>query len=210
MEPPDRRGATTTSSYQADSIAVGAVTPSLVRRVGSSSGSELGSSLFCAAPGEFMFTTSRLSPGSFDPAYKCIGGTSLAGPCVAGVIALMLDANPDLSWRDTYEAIVQTAATIDPGPGWHTNQAGNDHSYEYGHGLIDAFEAVHFVWDDPDDPNDPPWTPLLGERMIVVPVPTNGAVIGPGNEEEIPVSPVANMRIEHVELLMNVSTISQA
>ena len=108
------------------------------------------------------------------------------------------------------DAIVQTAATIDLGPGWHTNQAGNDHSYEYGHGLIDAFEAVHFVWDDPDDPNDPPWTPLLGERMIVVPVPTNGAVIGPGKEEEIPVSPVANMRIEHVELLMNVSTISQA
>ncbi len=124
---------------------------------------------------------------------------------MAGVTALMMEANDNLSWRDVMEAIVRTAATIDPGPGWQTNQAGIDHSYEYGHGLIDAFEAVSFVT---GTNGYPAWEPLLGERQIIVPITTNAVLVGPGDTETLPIAVTANMRLEHVELLMNVTTIS--
>ncbi len=185
-------------------LAVGAISTDYQRWVTSSSGSEVGSSLMCCAPGDFMFAPGRLTQDNLEPHYNCAPGTSFAGPCVAAVIALMIGENPNLSWRDTYDAIVQTAATIDPGPDWHTNQAGNDHSYEYGHGLIDAFEAVSLVTGQNGHPT---WMPLLGERMIVVPVNPNGFVIGPDDMKEIPVTPTANMRIEHVELAVNITTV---
>ncbi len=37
------------------------------------------------------------------------GGTSAAAPLVSGVIALMLEVNPDLSWRDVQEILVRSA-----------------------------------------------------------------------------------------------------
>jgi subtilisin family serine protease len=37
------------------------------------------------------------------------GGTSAAAPVVSGVIALMLQANPNLSWRDVQEILVRSA-----------------------------------------------------------------------------------------------------
>src|SRR5690606_34768277 len=37
------------------------------------------------------------------------GGTSGATPIVSGVIALMLEANPNLSWRDVQEILVRSA-----------------------------------------------------------------------------------------------------
>lgn len=116
---------------------------------------------------------------------------------------MMVEQNPNLSWRDVYEAIVQTAATIDPGPGWQSNQAGINHSYEYGHGLIDAYEAVSFVT---GQNGYPAWEPLLGERQITVPVNPNGFVVGPGVTKEFVLTPTANMRLEHVELATNIST----
>jgi len=170
--------------------------------------SRRGASLFCVAPGCDMRVTNARRTGN-DPCthaseYGCTSGSSFATPCVAGVVALMLEANPNLAVRDVMEAIIQTAATIDPGPGWHTNQAGIDHSYEYGHGLIDALEAVSLVTSE--DPY-PAWTPLLGERQIIVPIATGGVQIGPGEKAVIPVTPVANMRIEHAELAVNITTV---
>ena len=49
-------------------------------------------------------------------------GTSAAAPQVSGVIALMLQANPNLSWRDVQYILVNTARKNDGGdPGWITN-----------------------------------------------------------------------------------------
>jgi hypothetical protein len=58
---------------------------------------------------------------------------------------------------------------------------------------------------DPQDPEDF-WEPLLGERQIVVPITTGAYQVGPGGTKEFPVVVTANMRLEHVELLMDVST----
>jgi subtilisin family serine protease len=43
-----------------------------------------------------------------------MNGTSAAAPVVSGVIALMLQANPNLSWRDVQEILVRSARQNDP------------------------------------------------------------------------------------------------
>ena len=192
-------------------MSVGAVSPALLRR----DSSEIGSSLFCSAPGSHLVLPVRdvdLFPCP-DPPYvpkygscgNVLGGTSFSTPHVGGVVALMMEANDNLSWRDVQNAIARTAATIDPTSGWQTNQAGIDHSYEYGHGLIDAFEAVSFVT---GTNGYPAWKPLLGERQVIVPLDTGTVQVGPGGTAELPIAVTANMRLEHVELLMNVTTVS--
>lgn len=71
------------------------------------------------------------------------GGTSSAAPLVSGVIALILEANPGLSYRDVTHVLVNSARMTDPtNPDWTTNSAGHDINHEYGFGAIDADAAV--------------------------------------------------------------------
>ncbi|AKK68262.1 S8 family serine peptidase [Xanthomonas translucens] len=84
-----------------------------------------------------------------------MNGTSAATPTVAGVAALMLSVNPQMTWRDVKYILATTAQQIDPGqpkavyngsvidPGWITNAAGHAFSNWYGFGLVDAAAAVH-------------------------------------------------------------------
>jgi subtilisin family serine protease len=85
-------------------------------------------------------------------------GTSSAAPVVSGVVALMLEANPALTWRDVKHILATTARQIDVGiapvvlplpggnyiaePGWTTNAAGHAFHDWYGFGLVDADLAV--------------------------------------------------------------------
>ena len=72
-----------------------------------------------------------------------MNGTSAACPSVAGVTALMLDANPNLTWRDVRYILAATARKNDVQDGnWTTNGAGLHINYNYGFGMVDAFNAV--------------------------------------------------------------------
>lgn len=72
------------------------------------------------------------------------GGTSAATPLVSGVIALMLEANPNLTWRDVQHILVETAEKNDPNePNWVQNGAGYHVNDLYGFGAIDAIAAVN-------------------------------------------------------------------
>ena len=53
-----------------------------------------------------IYTTTSSSDTAFTSSF---GGTSAAAPQVAGVVALMLDANPTLGWRDVHEIIALSA-----------------------------------------------------------------------------------------------------
>jgi len=54
------------------------------------------------------------SPDFADTDYtNTFGGTSSATPAVAGVVALMLQANPNLTTRDVQEILVRTAVQND-------------------------------------------------------------------------------------------------
>jgi len=71
------------------------------------------------------------------------GGTSSATPLVSGVVALMLEANANLTWRDVQEIIAFSARKNDPNDsGWNTNGAGLEFNHKYGFGVIDAGHAV--------------------------------------------------------------------
>ncbi len=79
-------------------------------------------------------------------------GTSAATPMVAGVVALMLEANPDLGWRDVQEILASSARFVDgsnPTWAWNTaidwNGGSRHHSVDLGFGLVDAHAAVRLA-----------------------------------------------------------------
>ncbi len=89
-----------------------------------------------------------------------MNGTSAATPIVSGVIALMLEANPNLTFRDVKHILAATAVQVHAGHGGNSHPGGwnlGGHTYEmgwtenaagykfhnwYGFGLIDAKAAV--------------------------------------------------------------------
>ena len=84
-------------------------------------------------------------------------GTSAATPIVSGVVALMLEANPSLGYRDVQEILAYSARQVDlTDPGWAFNGAHNWNggglhiSHDFGFGLIDAHAAVRLAetWTD--------------------------------------------------------------
>lgn len=111
--------------------------------------SEPGDNILVAAPsdgdGEGITTTDiEGSAGYSNNDYTDdFGGTSSATPLVSGVIALILEANQNLTWRDVQHVLVNSARVNDAGDwSWGTNGAGHDVSHKYGFGVIDAGAAV--------------------------------------------------------------------
>ena len=77
------------------------------------------------------------------------GGSSAACALASGVVALMLEANPGLGWRDVQEILMRSASVIDAAMGeWQYNSLGMAMSHKYGAGVIDAAHAVRMakVW----------------------------------------------------------------
>lgn len=67
------------------------------------------------------------------------GGTSAACPQAAGLIALMLSARPELTWRDVQAVIAKSGVRVaSSDPEWVVNQGGYNHSPKYGFGLLTA------------------------------------------------------------------------
>jgi subtilisin-like proprotein convertase family protein/V8-like Glu-specific endopeptidase len=111
--------------------------------------SEPGASILVAAPssgnGVGVTTTDITAGGGYESGdyTNTFGGTSSAAPLVAGVTALMLEANPALSWRDVQHVLVGSArrnAASDAD--WVLNGAGRWVNHKYGFGAIDAAAAV--------------------------------------------------------------------
>ncbi|MFK7819508.1 MAG: S8 family serine peptidase [Planctomycetaceae bacterium] len=127
-------------------IAVGSIADTGVR----SGYSEIGASLFVSAPSNGgragITTTDRTGADGYDNGSDytdTFGGTSSAAPLVAGVVGLILDANPSLTSRDVNHIIASTSQQIDENnPDWVVNGGGFHHSHEYGFGMIDAAAAV--------------------------------------------------------------------
>jgi subtilisin-like proprotein convertase family protein/subtilisin family serine protease len=71
------------------------------------------------------------------------GGTSSATPLIAGVAALLLSVNPELTYRDVQQILIHAANQTDPAdPGIVENGAGFRVSHNTGFGLLDAAAAV--------------------------------------------------------------------
>lgn len=119
-------------------------------------------------------TTNRNNGSTFNnggaPNAQCnytneMNGTSSATPITSGVIALILEANPALTWRDVKHILARTARQVDAAraavnitgltggsyqaePAWTTNhatpQAFKFHNW-YGFGMVDASAAVNMA-----------------------------------------------------------------
>jgi subtilisin-like proprotein convertase family protein len=124
-----------------------------------------GPNLLVTAPGEDVISTDRTPPAGEDPnSYFHSGdGTSYSSPMVSGVIALMLEANANLGYRDVQTILAATAVRTSgmvsaEGKPWdwqvngaeNWNGGGMHASHDYGFGLVDATAAVRLAesWDN--------------------------------------------------------------
>ncbi len=74
---------------------------------------------------------------------RCFNGTSSASPTVAGVVALIRQANPQFTWRDVRWVLANTARRVDPESSlWSDNGAGLPYNLQYGFGAADASASV--------------------------------------------------------------------
>ena len=75
--------------------------------------------------------------------YTRHGGTSAAAPLGAGIMALVLNARPDLSWRDLQYLCVETAVPINLEQGeWQNTFIGKKYSHTFAYGKLDAYALV--------------------------------------------------------------------
>ncbi|MCK3864265.1 S8 family serine peptidase [Pseudomonas sp. B329] len=138
------------------SIQVGAINAQAdlsTLQIGSAPFSNPGASLLVSAPGSNVVSTSHMLEtdrgSTFGNSYSAMQGTSFAAPIVSGVIALMLQANPNLGYRDVQQILALSARKVnDPSTVWsdngarNWNGAGMHTSNDYGFGEVDARAAV--------------------------------------------------------------------
>jgi subtilisin-like proprotein convertase family protein len=193
------------------SIAVGAINAqedlgALI--VGQKPFSNPGSSILVSAPGSNVKSTSRLlennNGSTFGSDYETAQGTSFAVPLVSGVVALMLEANPNLGYRDVQEILAYSARTItDAKTDWKYNTAKNWNgrglhtSHDYGFGNVDALAAVRLA---------ETWTDLnnsFNEKSIsVTSSQTNLAIPDLGTLSNS-VNVTNNIQVEHAEAILD-------
>ena len=118
-------------TYRDDIIVVGAIdsTGNLY------TGSGIGENLFLCAPGVDVLSTSPNSQMMYG------SGTSAACPHVSGVIALMLERNPNLTIDQVREILAETAVKIG-NLDYNLEGEFGVRNNSFGYGLVNAYQAV--------------------------------------------------------------------
>ncbi len=142
------------------SVAVAATTDSGVQAWYSEPGANLLVNAPSSGGASGIATTDLMGSDGYDPGdyTHSFGGTSAAAPLVAGIAALILNANPELTWRDVQQILATTAQRNDMGDSdWVQNGAGYWVNHKYGFGRVDASAAVSAAGN---------WS-LLGPQYVV-------------------------------------------
>src|SRR5690625_5128051 len=84
---------------------------------------------------EYVWSSHSGQPTPAQPYTSNYGGTSAAAPQIAGAAALMLTVDPYLELSDIRNILQSTAV-------WAGHMGGSPPSNEYGHGRLNAYEAV--------------------------------------------------------------------
>lgn len=104
-----------------------------------------GASLFVVGPGgDSDSVSNHITTGVGGICTSAGRGTSFSCPVVSGVIALVLEVNPNLTWRDVQYILAKTSQRVDDPQDTTAfqNAAGYWHSNWYGFGIVDAAAAV--------------------------------------------------------------------
>lgn len=97
-----------------------------------------GENLFITAPG------TNIRAIDSNNGYATVTGTSYAAPHVAGVVALMLEIDPSLTYKEVREILAKTAKKVGNYEYDTTKEYGQWNEY-YGYGLVDADSAVQMT-----------------------------------------------------------------
>ena len=128
-------------------------------------------------------------------------GTSSTAPQVAGIVALMLQANSQLGWRDVQEILMRSCRMVNdvrkdindqPFPTqWRMAPMGKPFQHSFGAGLVDADKAVRIA---------SKWKNLPTQTKIKMTGPA-GRLIPDNNRTGVSMfvpGPAIGMRVEHV------------
>jgi subtilisin-like proprotein convertase family protein len=192
--------------------------------------SNYGACLLVTAPARNIVTTDLTgSAGLFPDDYadaadnaalppNGLRGTSLSTPIVSGVVALMLDANPNLGWRDVQNilaaSVTHSGSAIGAAPPgtnenrtWFLNQAANwngggmHFSNDYGYGALNAYNAVRMAetWSlfapAQTSANEQIWNNFDDTDRVI---PDNGVLTA-----SVLLTPSPAIEVEHVELTVD-------
>ncbi|XP_026666894.1 furin-like protease 1, isoforms 1/1-X/2 [Ceratina calcarata] len=101
-------------------------------------------------------------------------GTSASAPLAAGICALALEANKELTWRDMQHIVVRTAKPANlKAMDWVTNGVGRNVSHSFGYGLMDAAAMVRLARR---------WRTVPEQHKCEVSAPHNGRAIPPKSQ----------------------------
>ncbi|MBX7157927.1 MAG: S8 family serine peptidase [Verrucomicrobiae bacterium] len=159
---------------------------------------EPGANLIVCAPTLNITTTDLIGKAGDGPNDYIFdfGGTSAATPLVSGVIALMLEKNPNLGWRDAQEILIRSAKKVDDrNKDWINNAAGFHFNHSYGAGLVDAEKAVKL---------SASWKNLSPQKSATLDY-QKITQLPEGNEKEIVFNIKQNLRVEHVTFTLTLS-----
>lgn len=115
-----------------------------------------GTPIDLAAPGNGIYTTCN------GGGYAAWAGTSFSAPIVAGVAALMISANPNLTGQQVHDLLEQSADDLGA-PGWDAY---------YGYGRVNAAKAVSLALNDGGTSTADTTPPTISFNS-----PTNGATV---------------------------------
>jgi subtilisin family serine protease/subtilisin-like proprotein convertase family protein len=149
-------------------------------------------------PGLGVVTTDRIGTSGYDASNftNTFGGTSSACPLVAGVAALVLSANPDLTAAEVRQILQQTADKIidkdaDPQLGLRKGTyEGNGRCDWFGYGKVNAAKAVQMAVQKRIVPMGSPKS-IMGQNPAALTIPDNNAQ---GITSTIPIGDVGNVR----------------
>ena len=124
------------------------------------------------------------------------GGTSPAAAMVSGVVALMLEANPTLTWRDVQHILVDTADRNDQDDDdWKKNGADYWVNHKYGFGAVNADNAVKEA---------ATWKTVNPEVLITSGEKPVNQSISDGNTVEIPFEFTTDITLESLEVKVDI------
>jgi Ca2+-binding RTX toxin-like protein len=171
------------------------------------------------SPGD-IWTTDRTGSDGYDAGSdynSSFNGTSAAAPMVSGIIALMLEANPELGYRDVQDILALTARhTGSPVGGglqfverypWDFNASsfwnggGMHFSEDYGFGLVDALAAVRLAES---------WTEQNTRANLTQLAPTSTSFAGPipianNSSFNVTFTLAGGVSVEHVAIDLGIS-----